>query len=82
MGVLEPGRAGLHAAIMMEEAPGPVCVGHEPVIAPPLSAVARHAMASVSKLLTAQGKLLLAPRSLIQSKCVLCHLYILFFKNR
>lgn len=56
MEVLAPGRAGPHAVIMMEAAPGPVCVAQEPVITPLLSAGASSAMASAWRSPTAPGK--------------------------
>lgn len=52
-----PGQAGPHVVIMMEAAQGPVCVGHEPVITPPLSVEASSATASAWRSPTAPGKL-------------------------
>lgn len=50
-----PGPAGPHVVITMEAVPGPVCVGHEPVITPRPSVVASSAMASVWRSPTAPG---------------------------
>lgn len=56
MEALAPGQAGPHVLIMMEVARGPVCVGHEPVIIPPLSVEDNNAMESVWRSPTAPGK--------------------------
>lgn len=60
MEVSAAGQDGLLVAITTAAARGPVCAGHEPVIAPPLSAVARDVTASASRSPTAPGKYLLA----------------------
>lgn len=60
MEVSAAGQDGLLVAITTAAARGPVCAGHGPVIAPPLSAVARDVTASASRSPTAPGKYLLA----------------------
>lgn len=73
MEALVPGQAGPHVVITMEAARGPVCVGHEPVITPPLSVVASSATASAWKSPTAPGKLSSdAPPHLCKSFSCLC----------
>lgn len=63
-----PGQAGLHVVIMMEAARGPVYVGHEPVITPPLSVEASSAMASAWRSPTAPGKFFLWRRPICLSQ--------------
>lgn len=55
MEALAPGQAGPRVVIMMEAAPGHVCVEHEPAIAPPLSVVEIIATASAWRSPTAPG---------------------------
>lgn len=57
MEVLEPGQAGPLVAITTEAAQVPVCVGREPVTAPPLSVEAKRALGSVLKSPTVPGVL-------------------------
>lgn len=56
MEALVPGQAGPHVVTMTAGVRAPVCVGHGPVIAPPLNAGASSATGSVWRLPTAQGK--------------------------